>query len=220
MRRPAGFLATAATCAALIAAVAPAGATSPAPPLPSEPRLVIDGPVHAGDQIELRWDAMGRAEELELLLSLDGGRTWRLRVSPELPGSSTRYLWRVPNLASAGARVRLRVRIDEREIESAPSEPFVIECDPTRPLSRALVSEGGWWSGFDGHGVVGPGWTGTREPSLGAPHAITASEEGPRLALTPPPLTARVTLRSAPSAPAPRDAHTPGSPAMGFPLRM
>jgi hypothetical protein len=148
------------------------------------PRLQASGPVHGGQSIEIEWAPVGAGpEELELLLSLDGGRTWRVRVSPELPGETVRYVWKVPNLAVADARVRLRVRVDGREIELPPSESFAIESDPDREPERRLVSEGPWWEGFEGPGEAPTELAGNGGPSLTAAHAVTASEEAPRIVL-------------------------------------
>jgi hypothetical protein len=150
---------------------------------PSVPRLAVSGPLHAGEIVDLEWASLpAGTEELELLLSLDGGRTWHVRVSPELPGESVRYRWRVPNLAAADARVRLRARVNEREIELPASGAFAIESNPTQPLDRWLWSEGSWWSGFEGTEGAAPELGRHAESSLVASHVVNASEETPRVA--------------------------------------
>jgi hypothetical protein len=159
--------------------------------------------------VEIEWAPAGAGtEELELLLSLDGGRTWHLRVSPELPGESVRYRWRVPNLAAADARVRLRVRRDEREIELPAGDSFTIECDPTRPAERRLVSEGPWWDGLEGAGEAAPTVSGSGGPSLVAGRSSTASEDAPRLAM---PVPTMPGVRLDPRDPEARSGSSPGN---------
>lgn len=201
--------------ALLAAAAVPAAADDFAPRtirdrvLPHDPRLpvpVLEGPAVAvaGERRAIRWRTPGpEVEELELLLSLDDGRRFVLRVSPELHGAENHYEWQVPNLASAHARLRLRMRIAGREIESDIGEPFVIEADLGRPIERDLVHEGTWWTGpgsgsgdaacgFDA-GAPAPGLAAASAPAAcdaparvlaqaarapRAPHAVTAAANG------------------------------------------
>jgi len=116
-------LALAASLFATTAAWAGVGAPpSPLAPLPSELR--------AGETIALRWSALpAGAEELEILLSLDDGRTWRVRVSPELDAGGERYVWRVPDLPAARARLRVRFGRRSAEIACEPTAPFRIVGD-------------------------------------------------------------------------------------------
>src|SRR5215470_14742809 len=84
------------------AAIAPGGARAG-----EAPRLVMPGvaTVRAGETVRIAWTEAGRAvDELELQLSLDNGRRFTLRISPELDARTGEFLWRVPNLASAEAR--------------------------------------------------------------------------------------------------------------------
>ena len=67
--------------------------------------------VAAGTSVEVRWKASPdarEATELELVLSLDGGRTFPIRVSPEMSARSTGFRWIVPGLPSAHARLAVR----------------------------------------------------------------------------------------------------------------
>ncbi len=103
----------------------------------------VPGPagVRAGDVVELRWRLDDPAvEELELELSVDGG-PWR-RISPELPGLTSRFEWRVPALGATHARLRLRVGTRDGEYDLPPSEPFAIHDDAAvaRPLAAAPLS--------------------------------------------------------------------------------
>jgi hypothetical protein len=106
--------------------------------------------VAAGAIVTIEWGGVpGDAEELELLLSLDDGRRFPIRVSPELSGAARRFTWRVPNLPSANARLRLRWNDGRGERESGPSAAFRIVAAPNRPPDRAQMSEALWWCGLD-----------------------------------------------------------------------
>jgi hypothetical protein len=122
--------------------------------------------LRAGESFEIRWSAADPAvDELEILLSIDGGRHFPLRISPELDARAGRYVWRVPNLSSAEARLRLRYHRGGREIDGAASAPFTLvasaEAGPAgrgvtefesdqreTEEERAPVQEGTWWPGL------------------------------------------------------------------------
>jgi len=74
------------------------------------------------------------ADEKELVLSLDGGQSYPVRVTAETDASDKSVIFRVPNLPSTRARLALRVGDGTREIIVAESAIFVIEHDPTSPL--------------------------------------------------------------------------------------
>lgn len=118
-------LALAASLFATTAAWAGVGAPpSPLAPLPAELR--------AGETVPLRWSALpAGAEEFEILLSLDDGRTWRVRVTPELDAGGMQYLWRVPDLPAARARLRVRMGTCRAEIACEPSAAFRIVAAST-----------------------------------------------------------------------------------------
>jgi hypothetical protein len=108
------------------------------------PILETPGEVRAGDRVLVRWGRFGRdVEELELLLSIDAGRRYTIRISPELEGAENRYVWRVPNLGAHDARVRIRARLDGREVNGRPSASFTMVQDRGRPRERWLFDEGG-----------------------------------------------------------------------------
>ena len=111
-------------------------------PVPVVEERVIRG----GDRVLIRWGAFAAAvEEFELLLSTDGGRSYLIRVSPELEGRSVQYVWRAPNVSAAEARVRIRARIHGRETNGPPSGIFSLVRDPARPPERWLFREAGGW---------------------------------------------------------------------------
>ena len=66
-----------------------------------------------GSVVEVRWGSLCaagmKADEAELVLSLDGGATFPIRVSHEISPCATSYLWRVPVLATGRARLGVRV---------------------------------------------------------------------------------------------------------------
>lgn len=115
---------------ALLAPVASraAGADEHGPSLPPV--------VRAGEAIELRWRVADTGiEELELEISVDGG-PWR-RISPELPGLTRRYVWRVPEMAADRVRIRLCVGTEHGERDLPPSEAFRIV--PSGASARPLT---------------------------------------------------------------------------------
>lgn len=77
----------------------------------------------AGSSIVVEWEpgsalaALPRAEEWELFLSLDGGRTYLARLTPHLDLTVRRVTVRVPELPSSDVRLLVRVgdERDERE---------------------------------------------------------------------------------------------------------
>lgn len=103
-------------------------------------RLVAGGLTH------VRWSSLPPdTEEFELLLSLDGGRSYGLRLTPQLDPTVGVYAWRVPNLPAPRARLRLRVGVDGREIECPPGEIFTIVPTDTEPQTLLEHRAGEWW---------------------------------------------------------------------------
>jgi len=103
------------------------------------PRIVgRPAAVRAGQVVQLAWDAPAGADELEVLLLLDGGARESLRLTRCLPGSSGTWEWRVPDLPSPAARLVLRWGSGGREIEGEPGPSFAIVCHSPRlaPLAR------------------------------------------------------------------------------------
>jgi hypothetical protein len=94
----------------------------------SEPRLILPGSheVQAGQLVALEWTAADDVTELEILLSLDGGRTYPIWVSPRLSPRNCRFVWRVPPCGGRSLRMRIRFQRDGREIEGAPSASIAV----------------------------------------------------------------------------------------------
>ena len=88
--------------AALLACAAPVLAVSPS----RFSRPAGGERFQAGDSIEVSWTldrpALRSFEEMELVLSLDGGRTFPVRVTGELSPRAGGLIWRVPSLPENG----------------------------------------------------------------------------------------------------------------------
>jgi hypothetical protein len=114
------------------------------------PALAWPGSEVAGGQlVELSWGELpAGTEELEILLSLDDGRTYTVRVSPELDARERRYRWRVPGLHAAHARLRLRLGSERAELEAEPTAPFRIVGAPAGSPPEPLFHEGTSWGGL------------------------------------------------------------------------
>jgi hypothetical protein len=102
-----------------------------------------------GTVVEVDWScgpATGEADEMELVLSLDGGRTFPVRVSGKLEPSATRIGWRVPSLATLKARLALRAgeREEGSERIRIVSSEFEIRPDPSSPEEDLLRVAGEW----------------------------------------------------------------------------
>ena len=125
--------------------------------------------IAAGTSTTLRFAADGDFEEMEVLLSLDGGRSFSLRVTREMSGGTHQLEWRVPNLPTTRARLALRVGNDEEgEVIRDVSEEFTILGSPAEPLEKIRPFRGEWRAGealdempfappFEPSGVMGTG---------------------------------------------------------------
>ncbi len=107
-----------------------------------------------GQEIVLRWSDLPPAvEEVEILLSLDGGRTFPIRVSPQLDVKESAFRWRVPAFGAAQAILRLRLGTAERELEGPVSRVFCISGAPgaSRDVApgESEFHEGYLWTGVE-----------------------------------------------------------------------
>ncbi|MEO8191569.1 MAG: hypothetical protein ABI682_14615 [Acidobacteriota bacterium] len=170
----------------LAGAVSAAGATpvSTAPPA-LEIHRALSGPaidlgagaaLDAGGVVEVRWSGLpDSAGEVELLLSLDGGRTYSLRLTDELDPKGGSFSWEVPGLDSNRARLAIRIGIDGAEVIAAATAPFTISRDPSTARARLRWRSGEIWTASDGEADVPE-----REPGLGlsaAPESMTALDD-------------------------------------------
>jgi hypothetical protein len=147
----AGLALTLAVVAALVLAPAAAQAEALAISLVPEIAKVVhlaapqDGSrLQAGTLAELEWAPVGRAdlgnlgglgdldraEEWEAFLSIDGGVTYPIRITPHLDRDLRRVLWEVPALPTRDARLLLRFGDERREFAVVLPHRFEITLAP------------------------------------------------------------------------------------------
>jgi len=118
--------------ASLFAATLLAGTAARAnPPVsPFSPRLASPAArsvVSPGETVRIAIaGAPAGAQEWEAFLSLDGGRSYPLRVTPHLPIGEPSFPWMVPSLPSGDARVKIRFGVGGAEREFVLGESFSI----------------------------------------------------------------------------------------------
>ena len=91
----------------------------------------------AGSLVTIAWEETGLPEhvdEWEAFLSVDGGETWPLRITPHLDISIRRFDFRVPDLPTRDARLMLRFGDERREVEVDAPQRFSIVGDPSKPI--------------------------------------------------------------------------------------
>ena len=104
--------------------------------------LELPALLRAGEQVEVRWSGLSAdVREVELELSLDGGR-W-VRISPELEAAEGRFRWQVPAVASARARVRLRA--GGERFEQVVGVSAEVRIDDGVSNARTRPSSEDWW---------------------------------------------------------------------------
>jgi hypothetical protein len=118
------------------------------------PRLLEPDPgarLEAGATVSVSWTAGLAArtdvEEMELVLSLDGGRSFPLRVTRTLSPEARSFSWRVPSLPTAHARLALRSgREGEEDSETIrmTSGEFAIDAALDAPLEETFRIRGEW----------------------------------------------------------------------------
>lgn len=106
-----------------------------------------------GSVVEVRWGSLCaagmKADEAELVLSLDGGATFPVRVSHELSPCETRYLWRVPMLATGRARLGVRIGHEgfgETETIALVGGEFRILSDLDGRVQELYRRAAEWWT--------------------------------------------------------------------------
>ncbi len=174
-----GRLLFAAAAWSVVSAVASPGPAAAAP----VPLLIAEaGPVLAGQVLTVTWAPPGEQEfdEMELVLSLDRGRTWPIRITGDLGPQATGASFRVPSLPAEEAIVGLRAGRDgERESEEilARSAPFPIRA-PVPGGGEALHRVQGEWrtaAAMAGQTDDGPALPGV----FGAPAVGPDTADGP-----------------------------------------
>lgn len=110
-----------------------------APPHAPVARLL--SPAHgevwtAGSPVAIEWqpgpglEMLPYADEWEAFLSVDGGRTYPLRITPHLDRTLRRFVLEVPRLPTGQARLLLRFGDERREVESEMPAVFTIVDGP------------------------------------------------------------------------------------------
>jgi hypothetical protein len=131
-------------CCAAAIELGPGVPVSAAPVTFSSPRE--GATLRGGDLVEVRWVGVPKeAEEVELLLSLDGGRSYSLRLTEELDAESSSFHWRVPNVIADRAALGMRTGFGGREIASAAGPIFQIVSDLGLPSVALRWESGELW---------------------------------------------------------------------------
>jgi hypothetical protein len=129
------------------------------PALAQPVRLIVPqagAALAAGSTAELEWaplapfDHLSKVEEWEAFLSVDGGATYPLRITPHLDQDLRRIRFQVPAIPTADARILLRFGDERRETAVALPERFSIVAppdllpalDPVFGLARRAVAAG------------------------------------------------------------------------------
>ena len=107
--------------------------------------------VHAGDVVPLHWTLQGTEtggrDEMELVLSVDDGATFPVRVVTRLEAGAGALRWRVPALPTEHARLALRAGEDgdaDTEQIVAVSDAFAIATSPFETVERLYAVAGEW----------------------------------------------------------------------------
>jgi hypothetical protein len=114
----------------------------------------------AGSEAELEWaplEPLVGIEEWEAFLSLDGGRTYPVRITPHLDQDLRRVRWQVPGLPTSDARLLLRLGDEHRETAVELPQRFSIAAAPglEQAFPLATVAPAAGEPALPGHpGVV------------------------------------------------------------------
>lgn len=143
--------------------------------------------LEAGSTVVVSWavDPDSSFEEMELVLSLDGGQTFPLRVTGELSPESSRVLWRVPVLAARQARLALRAGTDEdpgEETIRVVSDVFEIAPLPGLDLEEIFRVRCEWRTREargSSRGLADQGLAGDAEPRVDSGSSPDAAGEPP-----------------------------------------
>jgi hypothetical protein len=105
----------------------------------------------SGAAVQVGWRLSGTPgpglREMELVLSLDGGRTYPIRVTRDLDPATRSLAWRVPAFPTRHARLALRTGDGQEphaENIRLVSEEFAIEIDAASALEPAQSVRGEW----------------------------------------------------------------------------
>ncbi len=181
----------------------------------------------AGSMAELEWAPGGRfsrlpaVEEWEAFLSLDGGATFPLRITPHLDQDLRRFRFQVPPFATADARILLRFGDERRETAvelparfaiAAPSGLHLLET--SFPFARQAAAPGE--PARPGHAGVVAWVEGTRRGG-GLRQVVAVSPFGLRAQLDPPETRTEAAVLTSAPAPQQPTGPVPGDAAAATP---
>lgn len=184
--------------------------------------------LEAGSTFEVSWavDSDSSFEEMELVLSLDGGRTFPLRVTADISPESSRISWRVPILPAREARLALRAGSDDEPGEETirlVSDVFEIATLPGLDLEEIFRVRGEWRTrearGSSRGGLADQGLVGDAGPCVEPAGTPETAGMPPEPASAPQPEFVRVHKFAVPSLPAPPALAGFAGLAMTIPLR-
>jgi hypothetical protein len=116
----------------------------PAPPPPVSFSLISPSAgqvLYAGQRVRVEWKTSNSTPinrslcELELWLSLDGGRTYTMRITPSMDPNTTFFYWIVPNTPSNSAVLDIRFGCEPfypETFNAQTASPFVIASGSTQ----------------------------------------------------------------------------------------
>lgn len=133
--------------AVLLAALALAAGARPALAYARLAAPASGAELEAGSLATIAWEGLAlppHTEEWEAFLSVDGGRTYPLRVTPHLDIRIRRFDFRVPDLPTREARLMLRFGDERREVEVEAPQRFAIVPGPRlwTPSPRRVFASG------------------------------------------------------------------------------
>lgn len=168
----------------------------------------------AGTTADLAWTPLpalahlAKVEEWEAFLSLDGGATYPLRITPHLDEDLRSVHWQVPAVPTADARLLLRLGDERREIVVKLPQRFTIVAAPAieTPFLLASVAPSrgepalpgrpgvfAWVAGSRRGGALrqviaaaGPGWKPRLEPAAPTDETTILADGRPPLPLPEP----------------------------------
>ncbi len=136
----------------------------------------------AGSSAELGWAPLEAfaglpdVEEWEALLSVDGGATYPVRITPHLDEDLRRVRWQVPSFPTADARILLRFGDERRETAVELPQRFSIVPSPQSSFLPARTALHPGEPALPGHAGVAVWVEGSRR---GGSLRQVAAAEGP-----------------------------------------
>ena len=100
----------------------------------------------AGQQAIVSWSATGidKMRSIDVFLSTDGGVSFPTNIGPGLPSSQTSFLWSVPDICAANARLQVVAHtIDGRAVVDISNDNFSISRVGTSvDLTKSALNDG------------------------------------------------------------------------------